>query len=93
MASHLRYEIAKAVRAYAYRKRLAQTLPELESVLHACLDFLETDTLTGYKWKVRRENDNLIYEPMSATDDRQLYLPTFEHLAQTLEEEKAKKGK
>jgi len=91
MASHLRYEIAKAVRAYAYRKRLAQTLPELESVLHACLDFLETDTLTGYKWKVRRENGSLIYEPLTGIDDRQLYLPTFEYLTKALEEEKAKK--
>ena len=93
MASRLHNEIAKAVRAYAYRKQLADTLPQLESMLHACFDYLKAETLTGYRWQVRRENGTLVYEPLPGTDQRQLYLPTFEHLAKALEEEKGKKGK
>ena len=92
MSSGLSNEIAKAVRAYAYRKRLAQTLPELESVLNACFDYLETDTLTGYHWRVKRENGTIAYEPLREVDHRQLYLPCFEHLTKMLEEEKAREG-
>ena len=92
MATHLQREIAQAVRAYAHRQRLAETLPGLESVLQNCMNYLETDTLVGYHWKVRRTNGRLEYEPLPDIDPNQLYLPAFEHLAQALEEEKAKKG-
>lgn len=89
-AARIKNEIAKAVRTYAYRRQLAATLPELESLLNACFDYLHTDTLTGYQWRVRRSNGNLEFERLAQEDSRQLYLPTFEYLAQALEESKTK---
>ena len=95
MPASLQREIQNSVRAFAYRSRLAQSLPELESGLLGCMDYLHTDTLTGHGWMVTRgENgDGLVYEPAPDVDVRQLYLPQCESaiLAKALAKEKERK--
>ncbi len=90
--SAFRTIIGKAVRAYAHRKRLTGTVPELESAINAYMDYLESDTLTGYKWRVRRKNGVLEYEPIPRTDDRQLFLPYCEAVDEAAAQEQEKSG-
>lgn len=81
------------MRAYAYRSRLAETLPELESSLNSCMDYLQTETLIGYGWLVKRGPEGLHCEPAPDLDTRQLYLPHCEsmELRKALEEEQKRK--